>query len=138
LEYTYRIIERRGCPVLRFNCSSRRYRAIRNDQALLRGRIRELAAARVRYGYFRIYILLRREGWRINNKRVSRLYRQAGLSMRLKRPRRDVMAAHRQTRPAAGAINENWSMDFVSDALFDRRHIMESRRAAIRHWWHGG
>jgi putative transposase len=43
--------------------------------------------------------------------------------MRLKRPRRHVMAAHRQIRPAAGAINECWSMDFVSDALFDGRRI---------------
>jgi len=88
-----------------------------------RERIRELAAARVRYGYFRIYILLRGEGWRINHKRVYRLYRLEGLSMRLKRPRRHVMAAHRQTRPAAGAVSENWSMDFVSDALFDGRRI---------------
>lgn len=90
---------------------------------MLRGRIRELAAARVRYGYFRIYRLLRREGWAINHKRVYRLYRQDGLSMRLKRPRRRVMAAHRVARPAAGAINESWSMDFVSDALFDGRRI---------------
>ena len=78
---------------------------------MLRGRIRELAAARVRYGYFSIYILLRREGWKINHKRVYRVYRLEGLSMRLKRPRRHVMAAQRQKRPAAGAINENWSMD---------------------------
>ena len=56
--------------MLRFNRSSHRYRAIRNDQAALGGRIRELAAARVRYGYFRIYILLRREGWKINQQRV--------------------------------------------------------------------
>ena len=123
LEWTYRVSERRGCAVLRFNRSSHRYCAIRNDQAMLRGRIRELAAARVRYGYFRIYILLRREGWKINHKRVYRLYRQEGLSMRLRRPRRHVMAAHRAARPAAGAINENWSMDFVSDALFDGRRI---------------
>jgi putative transposase len=119
LEWTYRVSERRGCAVLRFNRSSHRYRAIRNDQAALRGRIRELAAARVRYGYFRIYVLLRREGWKINHKRVYGLYRQEGLSMRLRRPRRHVMAAHRAARPAAGTINENWSMDFVSDALFD-------------------
>jgi len=59
---------------------------IRNDQALVRGRIRELTAARVRCGYFRIYILLRREGWKINHKRVCRLYRQEGLSMGLRRP----------------------------------------------------
>jgi len=117
------VSERRGCAALRFDRSSHRYRAIRNEQAVLRGRIRELAAARVRYGYFRIYILLRHEGWRINHKRVYWLYRQEGLSMRLKRPRRHVVAAHRQARPAAGALNDRWSMDFVSDALFDGRRI---------------
>ena len=92
---------------------------------MLRKRIRDLAAARVRYGYFRIYILLRREGWRINHKRVYRLYCEEGLSMRLRRPRRHVivMAAHRTARPAAGTVNECWSMDFVSDALFDGRRI---------------
>jgi putative transposase len=54
LEWTYRVSERRGCALLRFNRSSHRYRANRNDQAMLRGLIRGLAAARVRYGYFRI------------------------------------------------------------------------------------
>ena len=97
LEWTYRVSERRGCAALRCDRSSHRYRAIRNDQAMLRGRIRELAAARVRYGYYRIYILLRREGWKINHKRVYRLYRMEGLSMRLKRPRRHVMAATGRT-----------------------------------------
>ena len=67
LETTYQVSERRGCRVLRSNCAGHRYRAIRNDQAMLRGRIRELAAARVRYGYVRIYILLRREGWKITH-----------------------------------------------------------------------
>jgi putative transposase len=69
------------------------------------------------------YILLRREGWRINHKRVYRLYCKEGLSMRLRRPGRHVMVAHRSARPAAGAVNECWSMDFVSDALFDGRRI---------------
>ena len=67
LEWTYRVSERRGCAALRFHRSSHRYRAIRNEQAVLTERIRQLAAARVRYGYFRIYILLRREGFRINH-----------------------------------------------------------------------
>lgn len=86
-------------------------------------RIRDLAKTRVRYGYFRIYILLRREGWRVNHKRVYRLYREEGLSLRLKRPRRHVSAANRERRPGATAPNELWSMDFVSDALFDGRRL---------------
>jgi putative transposase len=93
------------------------------DQAPLRLRIRDLAAARVRYGYFRIYILLRREGWLVNHKRVYRLYREDGLSLRLRRPRRNVSAANRERQPAASAPNEMWSMDFVSDALFDGRRL---------------
>ena len=64
-------------------------------------RIRDLAATRTRYGYFRIYILLRREGWIVNHKRV---YRDDGLSLRLKRPRRNVSAAHRERQPAASQI----------------------------------
>ena len=84
--------ERRGCQALRFGRSSHRYRPIRDDQAPLRKRIRDLAAARVRYGYYRLYILLRREDWRINHKRVYRLYREEGLSMRARRPRRHVTA----------------------------------------------
>ena len=83
--------------MLRFNRSSHRYRAIRNDQAALRGRIRALAAARVRYGYFRIYILLRREGWKINHKRVYRLYREEGSQHAASDGRgATVMAAHRR------------------------------------------
>lgn len=100
-----------------------RYVSHKPDQAPLRLRIRDLAAARVRYGYFRIYILLRREGWLVNHKRVYRLYREDGLSLRLRRPRRNVSAANRERQPAASAPNEMWSMDFVSDALFDGRRL---------------
>jgi len=86
-------------------------------------RIRDIAQTRMRYGYFRIYILLRREGWVVNHKRVYRLHREDGLGLRLKRPRRHVSAAQRERQPAALAPNELWSMDFVSDALFDGRRL---------------
>ena len=89
----------------------------------LRLRIRDLSQTRVRYGYFRIYILLRREGWLVNHKRVYRLYREEGLGLRLRRPRRHVSAAGRERQPGASAPNELWSMDFVSDALFDGRRL---------------
>jgi putative transposase len=117
------VSERRGCAALGVDRSTIRYRSTKADQAPLRLRIRDLAQARVRYGYFRIYILLRREGWLVNHKRVYRLYREDGLSLRLKRPRRHVSAAGRERQPAAGAANELWSMDFVSDALFDGRRL---------------
>lgn len=115
--------ERRGCSVLRFDRSTHRYRGSRDDQAWLRRRIRELAAARVRYGCRRIYVLLRREGVKVNHKRVRRLYRLEGLNLRIKRPRRHVSAAQRVERAMAQQPNEIWAMDFVSDALFDGRRI---------------
>ena len=115
--------ERRCCVALGVDRSSIRYRSVRPDQTPLRLRIRDLSQTRVRYGYFRIYILLRREGWLVNHKRVYRLYREDGLSLRLKRPRRNVSAAGRERQPAVGAPNELWSMDFVSDALFDGRRL---------------
>jgi len=59
----------------------------------------------------------------VNHKRVYRLYREDGLSLRLKRPRRHVSAARRERQPAALSPNEMWSMDFVSDALFDGRRL---------------
>ncbi len=86
-------------------------------------RIQEIAAARVRYGYLRIHVLLRREGWQVNKKRVHRLYKLEGLNLRHKRPRRHVSAAHRVTTPQAGAPNQFWSMDFVSDALYDGKRF---------------
>ena len=86
-------------------------------------RIQDIAQTRMRYGYFSIYIPLRREGWVVNHKRVYRLYREDGLSLRLKRPRRHVGAAQRERQPAALAPNEMWSMDLVSDALFDGRRL---------------
>jgi putative transposase len=117
------VSERRSCVALGVERSTIRYRSTKTDQAPLRLRIRDLAKTRVRYGYFRIYILLRREGWMINHKRVYRLYREEGLSLRLKRPRRHVSAANRERQPAATTPNALWSMDFVSDALFDGRRL---------------
>jgi putative transposase len=77
----------------------------------------------VAYGYRRLQVLLRREGWQVNHKRVYRLYRQEGLVMRRKMPRRRVACVKREIRPAALTRNECWSMDFVSDQLFDDRRL---------------
>jgi putative transposase len=95
------------------------YHATRDEQAPLRLRIKEIAAVRVRYGYKRILVLLKREGWLVNHKRVYRLYCEEGLNLRAKRPKRRVMAAHRVGRPAVTSVNESWSMDFVTDSLFN-------------------
>lgn len=115
--------ERRACEILRFQRSSHRYQLIRDGQAELRMRIKEIAAVRVRYGYKRIHVLLQREGWRVNHKRVYRLYCEEGLNLRAKRPKRRVSAAHRVLRHKPAAANESWSMDFVSDSLFNGRRF---------------
>jgi transposase InsO family protein len=120
------VSERRGCVALGVGRSTIRCRSTKPDQAPLRLRICDIAKTRVRYGYFRMYILLRREGWMVNHKRVYRLYRE-GLGLRLKRPRRSVSAADPERQPAATRANELWSMDFVSDALFDGRRLRMSR-----------
>ena len=85
-------------------------------------RLRELAAARVRYGYRRLHIL-QREDWQINAKRVYRLYCEENLGLRTRTPKRRVSFRTRVGRPAAEQINDCWAMDFMADELFDGRRI---------------
>jgi putative transposase len=87
----------------------------------LRIRLKDLAAVRVRYGYRRLHVLLRREGWAVNHKRVYRLYNEEGLSIRAKLPRRKRAWRYRSGRPQIISPNDVWAMDFMSDALFDGR-----------------
>ena len=120
----------------RFGCSQRQalrtvtmsastflYRSVRKDESALKLRIKEITDTRVHYGCRRVHVLLRREGYVDNVKRVYRLYREQGLSLRLKRPRRNRAAQLRQPKQLAVAMNEIWSMDFVADALFDGRKL---------------
>ena len=79
------------------------YQSQAKDQTALRLRIRDLAAARVRYGYRRVHIMLQREGWQVNHKRVYRLYRAQGLELRLKIRKKKRVAAPRGVTPAATA-----------------------------------
>jgi putative transposase len=76
----------------------------------------------VRYGYRRLHILLRREGWRVNHKRVYRLYREEGLGIRVKR-RKKLASAPRVLPPPAHRPQERWSMDVLSDTLADGRRF---------------
>ena len=123
LRLAYRVSERRACRVGPFHRSTQRYRSRADEQAALKIRLKELAATRVRYGYRRLHVLLRREGWRINHKRVYRLYKLQGLGIRTRKPRRHRAARTRVARPQPNAVNACWSMDFVSDQLFDGRQI---------------
>jgi putative transposase len=102
--------------------STHRYRGVVHDQTPLRMRLRDLAAARVRDGYRRLHILLQREGWRVNHKRVYRWYRLEGLSLHLK-SRRKRPSHLRVVMPVAQAPAEHWSLDRSSDSLADGRRF---------------
>lgn len=119
----YRVSERRACRVTRWARSSHRYRSVKDPRAALRLRMREIAQARVRYGYRRIRVLLSREGWEVGKKLVYRLYREEGLVLRQRRPRRRRVAVHRRERFRPTAPNQVWSMDFVADQLADGRRF---------------
>lgn len=88
-----------------------------------RARIREISGARIGCGYRQIHTLLRREGWRVNHKLVYRLYREEGLCLRRRRPRRRRSAVRRQRTPLPGRPNERWAMDFVHDTLSGGRTL---------------
>jgi putative transposase len=118
---TYGVGVRRACHLAQFSRAAWYRRSTRADQAPLRLRIRELAHARPRFGYQRIWVLLRREGWMVNRKRVRRLYRLEGLQVRMRMRRRKHMALHRGPAPTPVGPTERWSMDFVHDALADGR-----------------
>lgn len=115
--------QRRACAALRLSRSVYGYRSVARDASVLSHRIREITETRVHYGYRRVHVLLRREGWKDNHKRVYRLYREQGLSLRHQRPRRNKAARLRQPRQTVCQPNEIWSMDFVADALFDGRRL---------------
>lgn len=116
----YKRSERRACDLVGMKRSSYRYQGRRAQETRLRQRLRELAGARRRYGYRRLTALLRREGWKANHKRVYRLYREEGLSVRRRRRKR-IGAVERQPLALPTHTNQRWSMDFVSDGLEDGR-----------------
>ena len=118
---TATISERRTCRFTGFARTSQRYRTRRPARTELRARLHTLATLRPRWGYRRLYVLLRREGWRVNRKLVQRLYREEGLVVR--RRKRKRVAVPRTPLPAPTRANERWSMDFVSDALGNGRKI---------------
>ena len=111
----------RACRLACFSRAGFYRKSTAKDQSALRLRIREIAHARPRFGYQRIHVMLRREGWPVNKKRVRRLYRLDGLQLRTRIRRRKHMCLHRGPVPVPRAPHERWSMDFVHDQLFDGR-----------------
>ena len=112
----------RACGLVGISRSLYRYRSRLPPALELRNRIAELAAQKRRYGYRRIHVLLRREGWSVNHKKTYRLYREQGLTVR-KRKRKRIGIAERQPLPVPTGPNQSWSMDYVADGLIDGRKL---------------
>jgi putative transposase len=110
---TYRLSQRRAARLIPVRLNTWRYTLTRDPQEALRQRLRELAGVRVRFGYRRLTVLLKREGWRVNAKRVYRLYDREGLAVRTK-PRKKLASRARVPAVAPTRPNERWTMDFVS------------------------
>jgi putative transposase len=97
---------RRACHVFLLDRSTYHYKSRRPGQAALEQRIKDICQTRVRYGYRRVHVLLRREGWHINQKRTRRIYRELGLQLRNKTPKRRVKAKLREDRRNATRPND--------------------------------
>jgi putative transposase len=119
----YRVSQRHACRTAQVAESTLRYRSRREPRTALRLRIREIAQVRIGYGYRKIRVLLKREGWQVGKKLVYRLYREEGLTLRYKPRRRRCAATNRRERCKPTAPNQVWSIDFVADQLADGRRF---------------
>src|SRR3954452_14962486 len=114
--------ERRACRVIGTDRASVRYRAVRPEDGALRERLKALAQQRRRFGYRRLYVLLRREGQVVNKKRVQRLYREERLTVRRRGGRKRALGTRRPIEVPMAA-NQRWSLDFIHDQLTDGRRF---------------
>lgn len=113
--------QRRACGLVAIGRGTCRYLQQRPEDKILRARLRELAETRQRFGYRRLQVMLQREGWQVNHKRVYRLYVEEKLGLRRKRGRK--RAGVRQPLPEPTGANQVWSVDFVTDAFSSGRRF---------------
>lgn len=112
----------RACGLIGISRSLFQYASTRPDDGPLLERLTTLAAQKRRYGYRRLHVLLRREGWQLNCKRTYRVYHAAGLMVR-RRKRKRIVGVERTVKVLATRPNQSWSMDFVSDGFVDGRRL---------------
>lgn len=115
--------ERRACKAIGCCRMTVRYQSIRPDDAVLRERLTALARERRRFGYRRLHVLLRREEYEVNHKRLLRLYKEEKLTVRRRGGRKRAIGT-RAPMLVPIAPNERWSLDFVSDQLTDGRRFL--------------
>lgn len=121
LQKSFAMSQRRACEVIGCCRMTVRYSSVRNDEAL-RERLRALAHERRRFGYRRLHVLLKREGFSVNHKRVFRLYREEKLTVRRRKCRKRALGP-RSPMAAAPMPNARWSLDFVHDQMTDGRRF---------------
>ena len=114
--------QRRACAIVGIDPRVYRYRASRGDDTVLRVRLRELSSERRRFGYRRLHLLLRREGFEVNWKRLYRIYSEEKLTVRKRGGRKRALGTRAPMTIPQGA-NQRWSLDFVSDTLSDGRRF---------------
>jgi putative transposase len=119
---THALSQRRACGLIGITRRSLRRAPAEDRNDELRQRLRELAEERRRWGCPMLYLMLRREGWRANHKRVERLYHQEGLSLRRRR-RRKRLSHLRAVRERPVAANQTWAVDFIHDSLMSGRRF---------------
>jgi putative transposase len=108
---------------MRINRGTFRSESCRNEWVELRGRIREIDQSRVRYGYRKILVLMRPEGWQVGKHLVYRLYKEEGLALKKRPQKRRKAVRHREERFKPTAPDQPWSVDFVADQLQDGRRF---------------
>jgi putative transposase len=118
----FEMSERRACRIIGCVRMTVRYRSRRSNDAQLRERLRALAHERRRFGYRRLHVLLRREGFKVNHKRLFRLYREERLIVRRRSGRKRALGT-RAPMLIPQAPNERWSLDFVADQFIDGRRL---------------
>ena len=123
LRSTYGLGIRRACRVIPLARSTYTYQSRAPQHTALRQRIRDLALSRIGWGYRRLTTRLQREGWSVGKGLVYRLYREENLLIRPKKRRRRVSHQARILQSTPNQLNEQWNMDFMSDALVDGRRI---------------
>ena len=112
--------ERRACRLVSLDRSTFQYHRRTGADAVLRERLKAVAGERRRFGYRRLGILLQREGFVVNHKKLFRLYREEGLAVRQRRGRKRALGT-RKPRIVPSRPGERWSLDFVSDSLAEGR-----------------
>ena len=118
----FQMSERRACSVLAADRKMIRYRSRRPPETELRARLRDLANERRRFGYRRLFILLRREGEASGINRIYRLYRDEGLGVRKRKGRKRAIGV-RAPLLVEAKPNARWSLDFVHDQMANGRRF---------------